>query len=266
MEQKFNLNKATEQEQKQGNKVFKSVDYQRSDIRSQIASVVRHLPEYYSFPTMGSYNVLLSLFNTKAEEVKSERSGHTVNGLVYVALDENDNKVSNRFKALLFGKDEGVTQLQTHFEQSKGKMKTNPTRAVLKNTVELAIHTTSNETEYKKQLIEQGINTVVRRNESGRTYGITFIDYERRSVWNGLQLYRNLLANVFNDWWNNGNKPELKMQDDPIPKTNTIAHQPTKTFLSLFHRNICLISIGDCSACCLMHRAKIMRKNSLPNE
>lgn len=84
----------------------------------------------------------------------------------------------------------------------------------------------------KSNLLEQGINTVVRRNESGRTYGITFIDYERRSVWNGLQLYRNLLANVFNDWWNNGNKPELKMQDDPIPKTNTIAHQPTKTFLA----------------------------------
>jgi len=36
-----------------------------------------------------------------------------------------------------------------------------------------------------------------------------------------------------------------------------------KTFLSLVHRNIRLISIGDCSACCPMHRARITRKNSL---
>jgi hypothetical protein len=69
-----------------------------------------------------------------------------------VALDENGNKASNPFKASLFGKDAGVAQLQKHFEQSKEKMKTNPARSVLKNTVELAIHTTSNETDFKKQL------------------------------------------------------------------------------------------------------------------
>lgn len=79
-------------------------------------------------------------------------------------------------------------------------MKTNPARSVLKNTIELAIHTTINEREFRKQLTEQGINTVVRRNDNGRIYGITFIDHESCSVWNGSQLDRNLSANVFNDW------------------------------------------------------------------
>jgi hypothetical protein len=228
LETKYNLHKATKQEQKQGNKVFKPVDYQRGDIKSQIASVVRHLPKYYSFSTMGSYNALLSLFNITVEEVKGERNGQTVNGLVYVALDENGNKASNPFKASLFGKDAGVAQLQKHFEQSKEKIKTTPVRSVLKNTVELAIHTTSNETDFKKQLTEQGINTVVRRNSEGRIYGMTFIDHESRSVWNGSQLDRNLSANVFNDWWNNGNKPELKVQESPVSNTDTLDHQPTK--------------------------------------
>lgn len=128
-----------------------------------------------------------------------------------------------------FGKDAGVAQLQKHFEQSKEKMKTNPVRSVLKNTVELAMHTTNNEREFKKQLTEQGINTtVVRRNDSGRIYGITFIDHESRSVWNGSALDRNLSANVFNDWWNNGNKPGLKIQDSPVSKTNTLDDLPTK--------------------------------------
>ncbi|EEI93386.1 hypothetical protein HMPREF0765_1059 [Sphingobacterium spiritivorum ATCC 33300] len=106
-------------------------------------------------------------------------------------------------------------------------MKTNPARSVLKNTVELAMRTTSNEREFKKQLTEQGINTVVRRNDDGRIYGITFIDHENRSVWNGSQLDRNLSANVFNDWWNNGNRPELKIQNSPISKTNTLDDLPT---------------------------------------
>lgn len=117
-------------------------------------------------------------------------------------------------------------------------MKTNPVRSVLKNTVELAIHTTSNETDFKKQLIEQGINTVVRRNESGRIYGITFIDHESRSIWNGSQLDRSLSANMFNNWWNNGNKPELKIQNNPFSKANDIDSVPTKDlfeFLSNEH-------------------------------
>ena len=228
LEQKYSLKQAMEIEQKQNNKIFRPLDYQNGDIKSQIATVVRHLSKYYSFSTMGSYNALLSLFNITAEEVKGERNGQTVNGLVYVALDDNGNKVSNPFKASLFGKDAGVAQLQKHFEQSKEKMKTTPVRSVLKNTVELAIHTTSNETDFKKQLTEQGINTVVRRNSEGRIYGMTFIDHESRSVWNGSQLDRNLSANVFNDWWNDGNKPELKIQDTPVSKTNELDSLPTK--------------------------------------
>ena len=228
LEQKYNLQKASEQEKKQDNKVFKPVGYHKGNIKSQIASVVRYLPKHYSFSSMGSYNALLSLFNITAEEVKGERDGQSVNGLVYVALDENGNKASNPFKASLFGKDAGVTQLQKHFEQSKEKMKTNPARSVLKNTIELAIHTTSNEAEFKKELTEQGINTVIRRNNEGRIYGMTFIDHESRTVWNGSQLDRNLSANVFNDWWNNGNKPEFKIQDSPVSKTNELDSLPTK--------------------------------------
>ena len=238
LEQKYSLKQAMEIEQKQNNKIFRPLDYQNGDIKSQIATVVRHLSKYYSFSTMGSYNALLSLFNITAEEVKGERNGQTVNGLVYVALDDNGNKVSNPFKASLFGKDAGVAQLQKHFEQSKEKMKTTPVRSVLKNTVGLAIHTTSNETDFKKQLTEQGINTVVRRNSEGRIYGMTFIDHESRSVWNGSQLDRNLSANVFNDWWNNGNKPELKIQDNPVSKANEIDNLPKKDlfeFLSQEH-------------------------------
>ena len=226
LEAKYNLNKAAEQ--KQADKIFKPLNHKNGDIKSQIASVVRHLPKYYQYTNLGTYNALLSLFNITAEEVKGERNGQPVNGLVYVALDENGNKASNPFKASLFGKEAGIAGLQQHFEKSKEQMKNNSARTVLKNTIELAIHTTNSETEFKKQLAEQGINTVVRRNDSGRIYGITFIDHESRSVWNGSQLDRSLSANTFNDWWNNGNKPELKARIVPASNTNAIENQPTK--------------------------------------
>ncbi|MDR2234970.1 MAG: hypothetical protein LBE92_02495 [Chryseobacterium sp.] len=39
---------------------------------------------------------------------------------------------------------------------------------------------------------------------------------------------RSLLTSVFNEWRNNGNKPELKKQDNPVAKTNTLDDLPTK--------------------------------------
>ena len=193
-----------------------------------MASVVRHLPKYYQYTSIGTYNALLSFLNITAEEIKGERNGESIHGLVYFALNDKREKVSNPFKASLFGKHAGVNGLQRHFGQSKEKMKTNPARSVLKNAAELAIHTPDSEKEFKKQLAEQNIQTVVRRNNSGRIYGITFIDNGSRTVWNGSQLDRNLSASLFNDWWNNGNKPELKAQDSPVSNTDPIDNQPTK--------------------------------------
>ena len=167
-------------------------------------------------------------YHSRGSQRRTERSDRKRIGLYGIGREREQGKQS--VQSIAFRKDAGILGLQKHFEQSKDKMKTSPARSVLKNTVELAIHTTTNESEFRKQLTEQGINTVVRRNSEGRIYGITFIDHESRSVWNGSQLDRNLSANVFNDWWNNGNKPELKTQDNPVSKTNTMDNQPTKDF------------------------------------
>ncbi|MBA5793517.1 hypothetical protein H1R17_09555 [Flavobacterium sp. xlx-214] len=113
------------------------------------------------------------------EEIKGERNGEPVHRLVYFALNDKEEKVSNPFKASLFGKHSGLNGLQQHFEISKERMKNNPAKAILKNAIELAIHITNSETEFKKQLVQQGVNTVVRRNNEGRIYGMTFIDHER---------------------------------------------------------------------------------------
>ena len=45
---------------------------------------------------------------------------------------------------------------------------------------------------------------VFRRNDTGRIYGVTFIDHERREAFNGSRMGKEFSANVFNDlvcWW-----------------------------------------------------------------
>jgi len=203
LEQKYNLTPATEKQRSDNEQLFHPVNYRTGDIKSQIASVVRYLPKYYQYQTIGAYNALLSLFNIAAEEVKGEFHGQPKNGLVYFALDERGEKASNPFKASRFGKHAGLNDLKKHFTQAKEQMKNSPTRTTLKNIIETVKCVTTNEADFKKQLTEQGINSIVRRTDDGRVYGMTFIDHASRTVWNGSTLSNNLAANAFNDWWKN---------------------------------------------------------------
>ncbi|HRO46771.1 MAG TPA: conjugal transfer protein MobB [Niabella sp.] len=201
LEQQHNLIAATEKTRENDNRIFQPVNYKTGDIKSQMAAVVRYLPKYYQFQTLGAYNALLSLFNITAEEVKGELNGQPKHGLVYIALNEQGEKASNPFKSSLFGNSAGIVWLQKHFENAKEQMKVAPVKATLKNSIEMAIHMTTNEADFKKQLIEQGINTVIRRSNEGRIFGMTFIDHESHTVWNGSHLDKSLSANVFNERW-----------------------------------------------------------------
>jgi hypothetical protein len=221
LEKEYSLRSATEKKQNPQSQIFKPIDYKNGDIKSQMASVIRHLPKYYKFEGFGAYNALLSLFNITAEEVKGEYNGTPRQGLVYFALNKKGEKASSPFKASLFGKQPGYVQLQQHYIKSKELLKNDPSKALLKTTIEMSLRSASNEKEFKKRLLERGISTVVRRNSQGRIYGITFVDHTSKSVWNGSQLGKNLSANVFNDWWNNGNKMEQPVQENVASKSKS---------------------------------------------
>jgi len=236
LEAKFNLMVATEAQRTGKESMFRPVDYRAGDIKSQIAAVVRYLPNQYQFQGLGTYNALLSLFNIQAEEVRGDRNGEQWQGLVYFALSEMGQRVSNPFKASLFGKNAGLPELQLRFEQSKLSMKTNTVRGILKNTIEMAMHISKSEEGFKKDLLAQGINTVIRRNDQHRIYGITFIDHESKTVWNGSQLDKNLSANTFNDFWNNNIKPAIgePFMVQPILSTSNDGSLPTEESHFLF--------------------------------
>ena len=210
LESKYGLLSATEKEHKQNDNIFHPVNYQIGDIKSQIASVVRHLTKYYKFQTLGEYNALLSLFNITIEKVEGELQGKIRQGLLYIPLNEKGERAGHPFKASLFGKNAGLPTLELHFAKSKEALKDHPTKPTIKATVTIALQSTSDEQAFKKRLGEQGINVVVRRNDTGRIYGITFIDHNSKAIWNGSRLGKELSANTLNDYWNHNIKPDIK--------------------------------------------------------
>lgn len=203
IERKYKLSSVADKKLNQKEQIFSPVDYQEGDIKSQMASVIRHIPNYYQFQTMGEYNALLSLYNIGSEKVDKIENGILKNGLLYFALNDQGEKVSQPFKASLFGKDAGLRVLDIHFLNSN-KLKLTSVHETLKAALRLAMNTQPNESEFKSKLQDMGISTVVRRNASGRIYGMTFIDHHSKSVWNGSRLGKEFSANAFHQYWNGG--------------------------------------------------------------
>lgn len=227
LEKDYGLHVATDKESVKNERIFRPVDYKRGDIKSQIASVIRHLPKYYYFQSLGEYNALLSLFNIGAEKIEAMVGGIARKGLIYIALNEHGNKVGLPLKASLFGKQAGLPGLENHFNRSREIFRNNDLKNQLKKNIQKVQIKNKDEVSFKEALKDIGINLVVRRNDKGRIYGITFLDHNSKAVCNGSRLGKEFSANVFNDLWNKDGEVHRAcevfskandLKDDKIPE------------------------------------------------
>lgn len=178
------------------------VDIGKGTIKQQVASVVRQVLKHYKFCSLGELNAVLRRYNLAVEEVKTEFRGKKYDGLVYVPTDDKGDKVSTPIHASEIGRGVGYTAVQNRMQQSKQAIK--PLIPAVREKV-LQVMRTSPQTEeaLRHRLEEQGLRMVIRKNESGRIYGITFIDDANGIALNGSRLGKGYSANTFNTYLSN---------------------------------------------------------------
>jgi len=198
LEQKYGLIPAQGQKQPELWQL-KPIDLAQGNLKKQISAVIKPLAAMYKFQSLGEYRALLSLYNIGLEEVKGEVRGKPYRGLVYSALDKDGNKVGTPLKSSLFGKSVGYDGLENHMGKSGKEIKQQDLRERTRMTVSGIVNASCSESELRAKLQAVNINLVVRRNDQGRIYGITFIDHNDRCVFNGSRLGKEFSANVFND-------------------------------------------------------------------
>ena len=178
------------------------VDIDRGNIREQTASVIRMVLKRYKFCSLGELNAILSAYNLAVEEVKTEFRGRKYDGLVYVPTDGKGNKAGTPIHASDIGRGVGYTAVQNRMQKSKLAVK--PLRpAVRRKVLEVMRTSPKTEKELRQRLEEQGLRVAIRKNESGRIYGITFIDDKEGVALNGSRLGKGYAANVFNGYFSN---------------------------------------------------------------
>ena len=201
LERKFGLipsSKVTDKAMKE----MPKIDTTQRNIKEQVSNVVRMVLKHYHFCSLGELNAILSAYNLTVEEVKTEFRGKKYDGQVYVPTDDKGNKVSTPIHASDIGRGVGYTAVQNRMQKSKQAIK--PLIPTIRNKVLQAMRTSpQTEKELRQRLEEQGLRVVIRKNESGRIYGITFIDDEQGVALNGSRLGKGYAANVFNGYFSN---------------------------------------------------------------
>ena len=208
LEQKYGLVPAGKKTQKES-LPLKKVEYDKGDVKHQIANVIRSAVRDYHFLSLKEYKALLSVYNINMEEVRGEVKGKEYKGLVYSALNDKGEKAGSPFKSSLFGKSAGIENIEKNIEKSAGIIKNKRLKERSKQVISAAIQKCSNRSDFEKTLKKQGISVLFRTNNEGRIYGATFIDHEQKAVFNGSRLGKEFSANVFNDvFTGSGQKPE----------------------------------------------------------
>lgn len=178
------------------------IDITRGNIKEQVASALRMVLKHYRFCSLGELNAILSAYNLAVEEVKTEFRGKKYDGLVYVPTDDKGGKASTPIHASDIGRGMGYTAVQNRIQKSKQAIK--PLIPAIRHRI-LEVMCSSPQTEkaLQQRLEEQGLRAVIRKNESGRIYGITFIDNKAGIALNGSRLGKGYAANVFNGYFSN---------------------------------------------------------------
>ena len=178
------------------------IDTTRGNIKEQVTNIVRMVLKHYCFCSLGELNAILSAYNLTVEEIKTEFRGKKYDGLVYVPTDDKGGKVSTPINASDIGRGVGYTAVQNRMQKSKQAIK--PLISIIRYRVLQTMRTSpKTEEELRQRLEEQGLRVFIRKNESGRIYGITFIDDKEGIALNGSRLGKGYAANVFNAYFSN---------------------------------------------------------------
>lgn len=199
LERKYNLIPSSKISEKVAAETPK-VDIGKGNIKEQVASTLRTVLKRYRFCSLGELNAILNKYNLVVEEVKTEFQGKKYDGLVYVPTNDKGNKASTPITASDIGRGLGYTAVQNRMQKSRQAIK--PLVPAIRGKVLQTMRTSpKTEERLRQRLEEQGLRSVIRKNENGRIYGITFIDDEVGIALNGSRLGKGYAANIFNAYF-----------------------------------------------------------------
>ena len=194
MEKTYGLVVADSKEKKLHERV-KPVDvgralYGRTETKKAMNGIINVVCDQYKFTSLAQFNAVLSLYNIVADTGGENSRVKKHKGLVFRVLDADGNKVGVPIKASDFASKPTLKKLQEKFEKNERlKKKWDKNKVRVSNAVNMALLREGQTLAgLKKALQYKGIDLVVRQNGEGVVYGLTYVDHDTKTVFNGSEL------------------------------------------------------------------------------
>ena len=202
------------------------VQYGKTQTKKAIANVLTAVLPTYKYSSLPELNAVLQQYNVMADRGSENSRIFQSKGLVYRILDENGKAVGVPIKASDFYNKPTLKYLEDKFASNKTSVLYHKSR--VKNVVNLAL--LGNKTsfsEFQKTLKKEGINIILRKNNEGFLYGITYVDHSTKCVFNGSTLGKQYSAKTIVERCGLTNKIKHESKNSEIKNTafDNTSHQ-----------------------------------------
>lgn len=164
------------------------VQYGRSESRRAISNVLEGVLMHYKYTSLAELNAVLKQYNVMANRCSETSKVYLNKGLLYHILNEQGKPVGVPIKASSFYNNPGLKFLEERFKVNE--LSWQPLKRHVKNAIDLYMVKQQKPSlnGLIKALEREGIHTVLRQNEAGIVYDITYVDHRHKTVFNGSQL------------------------------------------------------------------------------
>lgn len=190
IEIEFKLVKA--QGRKSAVDVIKAADlsraaYGKSETKRTISNIVNAVTRSYRFTSIHELNAVLKQYNVVADRGKEGTLIRLKNGLRYSLIDKKGNPVGVPIKASSIYGQPTLAKLSDQF--SLNELLRTPHKERLQDAID-SFEGFKRQTldDFVRYMVSKQVYPVIRQNDEGRIYGMTFIDNLTRCVFNGSAL------------------------------------------------------------------------------
>ncbi|MFC0773464.1 relaxase/mobilization nuclease domain-containing protein [Terrimonas alba] len=160
------------------------VKYGKSPTKRAITNVLDAVLPTYKYASLAELNAVLKLYNVMADRGCEQGIIFQKRGLLYRVLDEKGNKIGVPIKASSIYSKPTLAFLESKFTENE------IAKQECRKNVRLAIDwimvsPPKNLQAFKLALEKEKISLAIRQNENGIVYGLTYIDHNTKTVFNG---------------------------------------------------------------------------------
>ncbi len=160
------------------------VFYGKSETHRSITNVLDAVVNHFKYTSLAELNAILRQYNVEADRGRETGIVYKSGGLFYRLLDGQGNKVGVPIKASLIHSKPTLKNLEKRFAENETLRQ--PDKKRLKTSIDWVLAKSPGSLNALIiALKKEGVQAVLRENKQGLVFGITFIDFRTKAVFNG---------------------------------------------------------------------------------